>query len=325
MKNIFFLPIIFFLIQGCTRAANTDSSRIQIQLPSESTLSSKALGSISVAEPETLDQINCYGVFVGGPDESLRRNVCTLGTKSESPSLRSGGVVFFGDWMAAVPAGKKFEMEVPSGVDRVIHLVGFKTDSADDCNDFKINGVPSEDKMSSAYLLGSVGRLNLKPDETVTVPVAMKLDSGKTITGCIGPDAPKGKNDDSGGSYIPYLRFEGIGSYNADLKVDEAVVYTCYAFQPSLYIGQGIAWTDRDRTGDIHIDVTALSGLGLFYSGSGCTNPTVDLVIPVGQNKSAVTYYFKSNVSVTGNLAPVVFTGNTKGITGAQQTIKVRY
>ncbi|OYZ24063.1 MAG: hypothetical protein B7Y39_02375 [Bdellovibrio sp. 28-41-41] len=317
MKNAYVLVFIFFLFQGCSRAGRTDTAIIQIQLPETSSgLTSEGISSGVVAEPVTVEEINCFGVFIGGPDEALKRNVCSLGKKEESSSLRSGGEIFFGDWMAAVPAGKKIEMDVPSGSDRVIHLVGFKTASTEDCHDFKTLGIPSEDKMSSAFILGSVGELDLKPDETVTVPVVMKLDFGRTITDCNGPDAPKGN------SSKPYLRFEGIGGFNSVTQRDEGSLNTCYSFQPSLYIDQGSPWIDPGNA-EIHINVSTV-GFGQFYSGAGCTNSTTDLVIPAGQNKSAATYYFKSYVPVNKDLGGVVFSGYTKEITGLQQTIYIQ-
>ena len=317
MKKAFFLVFIFFLFQGCTRAVHTDSAKIQIQLPGQSLeMAMKMLSSGAVAEPTSVEEITCFGVFVGGPDETLNRNVCSLGMKDEKSTIRSGGKMNFGDWMAAVPAGKNFEMDVPSGSDRVIHLVGFKMASSDECQNFKTAGIPDEDKMSSAFLLGTVGNLNLKPDETVTVPIAMKLDSSKTITGCSGPDAPKGNT-------IPYLRFENLGVFDPNTNMDIGVIYTCYQIYPSLFVGQGNPWIDPGGA-DIHINVSSLAFSG-FYSNAGCSTAISDLVIPGGQSKSAIPYYFKTSVPlVSKNFRALTYTGNTKVITGAQQTIDIQ-
>lgn len=325
MKKLFFLVVAFacvMAIQGCTRASSPDSSKIQIQLPNESSvvLPNAALKNGGLVDPTTLDEINCYGVFVGGPDEDLKNKTCALGTSGESFDSHSGGEMIFGDWKAAIPSGQTLSMEVKPGVDRVIYLIGMKTTEGG-CVDFRDNGMPDEAKMSSAFLLGIAGRLDLKAGAETKVQIPMSLNSSKTIVGCRGDEFLRGGDGDGGGNNTPYLRFEGIGSYDSVLDVDKATVGECYAFRPAMFKGQGGAWVDSGGN-DIHINVAGLN-IGQFYSASGCVSPVTDLVIPAGQNKSVLQYYFKSTTAVTGTLANVVFSGNTEVITGAQQKIDV--
>lgn len=324
MKKLFFLVVAFvcvFVIQGCTRASSPDSAKIQIQLPSESSvvLPKAALKNGGLVDPTTLDEINCYGVFVGGPDEDLKNKTCALGTSGESFDSHSGGEMVFGDWKAAIPSGQILSMEVKPGVDRVIYLIGMKTTDGG-CVDFRDNGMPDEAKMSSAFLLGIAGRLELKAGAETKVQIPMSLNSGKTIVGCRGDEFLRG-GDGGGENNTPYLRFEGIGSYDSVLDVDKATVGECYAFRPAMFKGQGGAWVDSGGN-EIHINVAGLN-IGQFYSASGCVSPVTDLVIPAGQSKSVLQYYFKSTTAVTGTLANVVFSGNTDVITGAQQKFDV--
>lgn len=326
MKKILFLSVtIGFLIlnSACTRSAHSDSTKIQIKLPSESSvLVPKAvLKTGGLVDPTTLDEINCYGVFVGGPDDDLKNKTCALGSSGESFDRHTGGEMVFGDWRAAVPAGQVLSMDVKSGVDRVIYLVGMKATEGS-CVDFRENGMPDDSKTSSAFLLGIAGRLELKAGAETTVSIPMNLNSGKTIVGCRGDDLLRGGDGKGGGgSDTPYLRFEGIGSYDSVLDVDKATVDECYSFRPALFKGQGAAWTDTGGA-DIHMEVSGLN-IGQFYSGIGCTTPVSDLVIPAGQNRSIAQYYFKSTTAVTGSLANIVFSGNTEAITGAQQKFDI--
>ncbi|MBL7557905.1 MAG: hypothetical protein JNM24_18900 [Bdellovibrionaceae bacterium] len=325
MKNTFVLLtalVCVMVIQGCTRATNSDSSKIQIQLPNESSVlvPKVAMKTGGLSDPTTLDEINCYGVFVGGPDEELKGKTCALGTSNESFDNHSGGEMVFGDWTAAVPAGQILSMEVKPGIDRVIYLVGMKTIEGG-CVDFRNNGMPDKAKMSSAFLLGIAGRLELKAGAETSVKIPMSLNSGKTIVGCRGDEFLRGGDGDGGGSNMPYLRFEGIGSYDSILDVDKATVNECYSFRPALYQGQGNAWTDSGGN-DIHINVAGLN-MGQFFSGAGCTGPITDLVIPAGQSKSISQYYFRSTTAVTTTLANVVFSGNSEEITGAQHKFDI--
>lgn len=325
MRNIhvLFAAIVFVMvIQGCTRASDSDSAKIQIQLPNESSVivPNVAMKSGGLSDPTTLDEINCYGVFVGGPDEELKGKTCALGTANESFESHSGGEMVFGDWMAAVPAGQILSMEVKPGVDRVIYLVGMKTTDGG-CVDFRKDGMPDETKASSAFLLGIAGRLELKAGAETSVKIPMTLNNGKTIVGCRGDDLLRGGDGDGGGSNKPYLRFEGIGSYDSVLDVDKATVNECYSFRPALYQDQGNAWTDSGGN-DIHINVASLN-MGQFFSGVGCTTPITDLVIPAGQSKSISQYYFRSTTAVTTTLANVAFSGNSEEITGAQHKFDI--
>ena len=88
-------------------------------------------------------------------------------------------------------------------------------------------------------------------------------------------------------------------------------------------MGQGNPWIDPGGA-DIHINVSSLAFTG-FYSNAGCSTAISDLVIPGGQSKSAIPYYFKTSVPlVSKNFGALTYTGNTNVITGAQQTIDIQ-
>lgn len=323
MIKVFFLIGTLVVFQGCTRASNSEMAKIQIQLPSESSIEVSKVSGLaisSVAEPKSLDDINCYGIFIGGPDKGMSKNTCAVGKKRESYANHSGGEIVFGDWMAGVQAGQKIEIEIPSGTDRVVHLIGMRTDH---CNDFRTNGTPSDKDSSSAFLLGTAGKLNLKPGETQEVPIQMTLNSERTIVGCRGEDPPGGNSDDGDGSNNgPYLRFDGIGAYDYILDVNRATTEICYPFRPAIYSGQGVPWINPDSK-DIHLNVGEVK-FGQFYEGANCTSQTTDLVIPTGSSKSLVQYYFKSSEIVAGqNLSSIGISGNIEEISGEHYTLSI--
>lgn len=192
MKWKFFLYISLIsmvCLQGCTRSARSDMAQIQIKLPIESTMllsQANSVSSSAVTEPQTLDEINCFGLFVGGPDEDLRNKVCALGRSNESFDNHSGGNIVFGDWRAAIPAGQVLSMDVKSGTDRVIYLVGLKAQEGS-CFDFREYGkLPEAIKTSRAYFLGVARHLELKPGEETVVNMLISLNPDRSIVGCRG-------------------------------------------------------------------------------------------------------------------------------------------
>lgn len=330
MKNILiFTCLVFcfqFFLQGCTRAANTDSAKIQIMLPPESAILNSKINELSngVTEPTTHDEINCYLVFVGGPEKDLTVNACRVGKNSErnSSAPPSGGAFNFGIWKGGVAAGREISMEIPSGTDRVINLVGIKLPSSESCRDFKSLGWPEKNSMSNAYLLGTAGRVNLRAGDVTQVPVIMKFDADKTILGCQGPDVPNpgGKDGDGNNNGGPYLRFENIGRFDSLINRELATVGRCYQTKVGLFQGQGNSYIE---TSNVIVNVAGVT-VGKFFSESTCSpgNEITTMTVEAGVNRSLNNYYFKATTPIIGgSFDGYTTTGNASAFSTNKQMI----
>ncbi|MEO0335126.1 MAG: hypothetical protein AAF202_01950 [Pseudomonadota bacterium] len=113
---------------GCTREMEDEKSSLTLKMPDNlsSAASEKAVFPQSASvppwdgaqNPTTLDEINCYGVFVGGKDPDLQKNSCTS-------TLLGGETVFrFGRSLGFVPANSTVEIDdIPPG-DIKVWIVG---------------------------------------------------------------------------------------------------------------------------------------------------------------------------------------------------------
>lgn len=323
MKKLIFFVLLSFLFSSCTRSGNSQSSKIQIKLPDLKTSYSNKLGVLS--EPSSLNDINCYMVFVGGPEQDLQKNSCpTVGNATNGTPSR---IINFGMLHGGFQPSAEISFEVPSGNDRVLHLVGMRVISPEICRDFKTLGFPGKQESSKPFILGTADRLLLEPSKTIEVPINISFNTADGISGCTGPDVPQDSGGDSGGggnSNEPYLRFEGIGRWSAPLNKDIGTVGQCYSVKPALYLN-GTPWIDPARLTAIDINVSAFNA-GQFYSDSSCSTTISSLNIPLGQNSSPSNYYFKTSTSLNAvTLSGWTISGASQALQNSNQTIDFNY
>lgn len=316
-KLIFFISAAMIFI-SCTRASNSENARIQIKLPDLATSYSGKVGTLS--EPSQLADLNCYMVFVGGPEQDLQRNTCpTLGSSANGTP---GRTINFGPLYGGFSPSTEISIEVPSGNDRVLHLVGMRVSSPEICRDFKAFGFPGKNESSKPFIIGTADRVLLEPSKTVEVPIKMAFNAADAIEKCTGPDVPQ----DSGGggnSNEPYLRFEGLGKWSYPANKDLGTVGQCYQVKPALYIN-GSAWVDPGMS-VIDINVSAFNA-GQFYSDSGCSTSISSLQIPAGQSKSSTNYYFKTNNPAADvTLSGYTVSGNSLSLQNSMQLVDFGY
>jgi hypothetical protein len=194
MQKSIKLAVCVLLIMGCDRLKRDDAARVQIQLPVSSSAVKESLISQSVSvsssgvEPTGFTgtrPFNCYLVAFSGPEEGLRRNVCTRSDGSTVFQPR-----YIGNWQGPAPEGKTLSIDVPPGQDRVIYVVGFYVSDITQCIDMRapeFNG----DALSSPYLLAEMGGLSFKSGEVVDLPAPMKYDINNRFDTCKGPDFPE--------------------------------------------------------------------------------------------------------------------------------------
>lgn len=115
--------------------------------------------------PTAGSQLNCFAIFVGGPN--LTGNSCTV---SDNSTVRR---IDFGPNLGFLPAGSLVRMDIPSGPDRVFHVVGLRASSASACSSYNNTEINS-DELSEPFLIASQ-RANIPAGES-TVEIVGALD-----------------------------------------------------------------------------------------------------------------------------------------------------
>lgn len=200
MKNYILLSFGLLFLSACDRMSLDDSvSSIRIQIPSMQGGLSKiddanAMGGGGPV-PTTIAEFNCFMVAVSGPEAELSRNTCAR--QNPDGTYDPASIRHVGNWTGGVPSGGSLVLGgVPSGKDRVIHVIGFRTQSPADCHDFKGDNFPLESKISDPYLLGSSVNTELKGGEQeVQVKIAFTDPETQRFSSCKGPDFPDDNNN----------------------------------------------------------------------------------------------------------------------------------
>lgn len=177
--------LISILFVSCERNFSENlNSKVTLQLPIASTnkVSSQSVETFdfNTTRPASIDDFNCYGLFVSGPEPEMQDNSC--GRKSD-PNYPKRKVGLIG---GGALIGSSLNVTVPSGNDRVFTLVGFKTQD-NYCPDFK-SGTMDNTKMSKPYIIGEVGRVGLVAGENKSLQIQMKFDANSWFDDCQGPE-----------------------------------------------------------------------------------------------------------------------------------------
>ena len=213
---------------GCERPGDSSSggSTVSISIPkasisalssSRSQTSSRASsngsgGNFGLSMPTSFSSLNCYYVFVGGPEASLSNSSCVL---------QSGTTYTFGVLAGPIAAGSTASFQIAAGSNRSIYMGGYMTDGS-------MSGCPSLDNMESIQshisppvFLGSVGGLNLNPNSTVnvSVPVTATLQASNQIQNCSGAIGGGNNNKGPGNG-------SGPGNNNGNQQSFGGIMYT---------------------------------------------------------------------------------------------------
>lgn len=152
LKNLVLLIAIFF-IASCTK--KNESGSVKLTLPKTGSFKSASLSASSATDewnstvPSDINDIDCYAVFVGGPDPKLQTGSCSAadGTK----------LMRFGPHMGFVPAGGTIELaDIPSGPDRVVFIAGVKLVDGTCENKMPASHEFTFNNYSAPYMLGRV-------------------------------------------------------------------------------------------------------------------------------------------------------------------------
>lgn len=290
-KVLFLFVISAFLIvlnTGCTRKVK-ETSVLTLKIPSG--MSSKisdfkysepmSMQSVSAQgededdaewnpglNPSEISEFNCYMITVSGPESDMRRNTCMTTT---------GQNFQVGRWIGGVAAGTTLSLEVPSGAQREITVIGFKATSGA-CVDFKRYDV-NKMSISQPHILGKVVK-DLSPGTVaVTVPVSLSPQTLK-LDDCGGPDFNMESSD---------MLYFGDAAPGANYTVSSSATYeslggatySVYSFdnepvaphEDATFIGTDSLPSGLNPGDEIMITNPAQSGEWLPVSGSPHTGP----------------------------------------------------
>lgn len=309
---------------GCTRAKNGDVTKVNIQLPAAQNASSSKITSqattgttsngSSIAAPTGFmgdRPINCYLVAAGGPEEGMNKNTC-FSRNNINPNL---GQRKIGVYVGAAPAGNVISLDVPSGKDRTVFIVGFYAPDITYCRSFKDFGFPNG-TLSDPYLLGEKTGLEMKVGDTMDLPIPVTYNQENAID-CTGPDFPQ---NNGGGNSGPQVEAKNIAAefYNSVGNNQ------CQPMRVHLYTDTaGVANYNVTHSATHVVGLPAASAtvtnLSFYNSEADCSASTGSITsVSLAANVIEQNIWFKAGSnSATNTPTPLTFTSTT-GLTYIQ-------
>lgn len=247
--------------------------------------------------------VNCYLVVVNGPEDFMRVNRCGMETTS-------GGNQFtpayeFGTYLGLRTAGSSLELDVPSGKNRQIHLIGFHAISSSECTDVR-NG-PKKNFMSYPYWLGESGLINLDGTKR-EVTINLKAPSeAQRLDGCdinvASPNEPPAERISLDSYNFPYGNY-----YKSDTATPacEPLVFSLLQSSANNY-KPGVL--DYDSTYSLVASGGASTDrtISTYESYAECTNNVsqTTFAIPAGKPDKKVWVQLSSSDPTTTNFRAV--------------------
>ena len=278
-RNLMFgLAALLFVISGCTKKSEVAS--VMLIMPNAISAKpavtktknpvSQSVSASSEDEPEwntSLNpslgsDINCFAVFVGGPN--LAGNTCSVSDNGASRTISFGPNIGF------VPSGAVIKVDVPAGSDRVFHVVGLKSATAAACSNYRGTTMDTSN-LSEPFLIASQ-RADIPAGES-SLSITASLDVNKKISTC---SFVQSGGTGGGGTTISFgdrrdgrMTLTGENVAYFDLGVDPYnLTFPGYSFSP--YSG-GVVPTKYFSS---HVRVTNILRIG-ENAGKALTTPAV--------------------------------------------------
>lgn len=189
-KNFFpGFVVILLALTGCTKKSEVSSVKLIMpnSIAAKPTVTktkapvSQSVSASSEEEPEwntslnpsTGSEINCFAVFVGGPN--LAGNTCSVSDN------RASRTISFGPNVGFVPSGAVIRVDVPAGADRVFHVVGLKSATAAACSNYQGISLDTAN-LSEPFLIASQ-RADIPAGES-SLNISASLDVNKKVSTC---------------------------------------------------------------------------------------------------------------------------------------------
>ena len=187
MKTYLLLLVSLFMLIGCAQEYQGETTKIQIRFPTSKSQSSlkhyqaSSQGSRK-AKLTSLDDIDCYAVFVGSEDG--------LGTCSnidysnvDSSGIAPTEMVATGidQSFGSIEDGGFIELDVEQGTNKTFYIVGFKN-SLPTCPDISNLTVADRQRMDPPQIVGST-IANVEGD-TMEIDIDISLTDSKSFHNC---------------------------------------------------------------------------------------------------------------------------------------------
>ncbi|CAN5464441.1 hypothetical protein BH10BDE1_BH10BDE1_08430 [soil metagenome] len=181
-------------LTACTQ--KNESGSVHIVMPSSvtstiaksdvTTMSSGGNNWNTTLNPTVGPELNCYAIFISGA--GLNSSTCT------TVDAGTNGTLKFGPFAGLLAQGSETTIEVASGADRVIHVVGFRATSASACSQTILPGHLESANFSEPFLIAS------QPVSIPAGPSSVVIQPTLNLNRKIGDCKLAGSNDDGIGN-----------------------------------------------------------------------------------------------------------------------------
>lgn len=179
------------LFTACDRPQNT--AKIRIQLPSQSKDAkpspvAKRSGKVSAQGgggsdwgqpiPNSINDFNCYAVFIGGPEADMRDKACIKGSGSSFEKF------YFHNMVGFRPAGQTIEVDVKPGAGRKFYVLGVKS-NINGCQSLENPDNIDQSQHSNPLVVGTKTADLVAGNNSITIDASLDTDiSSQLLQGC---------------------------------------------------------------------------------------------------------------------------------------------
>ncbi|MFT6630926.1 MAG: ELWxxDGT repeat protein [Bacteriovoracaceae bacterium] len=192
--------IFLIFLYSCAKNPNVESTKITLQLPESSRptimpasqvkrmmQATSAGDTWGLPDPFSIDEINCWALFIGGEEPELRDNICRYGTPEK--------IIEVGQYYGGYPSGSQIQIDVPSGSARKFYMMGFKSTTPDLCINSERPAFVNAN-FSAPQLVGQVEGIDLIPGGETTIDMTVSIQADGKVTNCEGPLFSNGLDGD---------------------------------------------------------------------------------------------------------------------------------
>ncbi len=250
-KNILLLSPLFIVLLACARKkGETIPVSIRIQADKAFTQST------STSEPTNLNEINCYYVLVGGPEDYMNTMAC--GQKMANGDLSNA--ISAGLLVGGIEKGQNsvIQMDVPVGDNRHFYLFGTKSVPPLGCRQYGVSFYSLNIKTvtsSNAYLIGSVLNRSLGSGNTQEIAIPTTLEPQNWVDQCLKYGVTNGEisGDTDAAAAVLYVDKQTFPTSNR---------FRANACEPFHVTPKNIFWKNKPLTSDSVVQTKRLLEAG---------------------------------------------------------------
>lgn len=258
------------LIASCDRP--TKSARVQIQLPalvkdakpvavaqrSGKVSAQVAGGSWGQPIPNSINDFNCYAVFVGGPEADMQDRACIKGSGANFEKFHFHHMVGFR------PAGETIEVDLKPGSARKFYVLGVKSLGA--CQSLENPDNLDQSRISNPLVVGTQTADIVPGDNKIQINASVASDvSSQILQGC----------SFFGGTGSPeFIELRGPISSNDGNPTSKLGSDTCNRVRMELRSGSGDVLLESPLTLNLGVSTT-FGTVGVFHSDAGCSSAAI--------------------------------------------------